>query len=104
MSKNKFVNIPPSVLALTQLARLRVTNNPVMPHCFFWFAMRTDRRVRGEKREGERSGGQAGERLAVDDRHNSPELALEHHLFCPLTLIFIDRSRTRCRTIGSKKM
>ena len=103
MSKNKFVNIPPSVLALTQLVRLRVNNNPVMPHSFL-VAMRTDRRVRGEKREGERSGGQAGERLALDDRHNSPELALEHHLFCPLTLIFIDRSRTRCRTIGSKKM
>jgi hypothetical protein len=35
MSKNKFVNIPPSVLALTQLVRLRVNNNPVMPHSFF---------------------------------------------------------------------
>lgn len=32
MSKNRFVNIPPSVLKLTQLARLRVTNNPV---CLF---------------------------------------------------------------------
>jgi hypothetical protein len=30
MSKNRFVNIPPCVLALTQLQRLRVTNNPVL--------------------------------------------------------------------------
>jgi|NorSeaMetagenome_1021524.scaffolds.fasta_scaffold37758_2 hypothetical protein len=57
MSKNKFVNIPPSVLALTQLARLRVTNNPVILS-FFWL-FHIDRGCEREKwgqrgREGDR--------------------------------------------------
>jgi hypothetical protein len=102
MSKNKFVNIPPSVLALTQLARLRVTNNPVMPHCFFWFAMRTDRSAGGEKRERKERGA-GGERLAVDDRHR-PRVSPGAPNLLSSDADFIDRSPTRCRTIGSKKM
>ena len=54
MSKNKFVNIPPSVLALTQLARLRVTNNPVIPSRF-WLFPNTQREEEGKGVSGPES-------------------------------------------------
>ena len=67
MSKNKFVNIPPSVLALTQLARLRVTNNPVMPYSFFGLpCVHTEGCGRGREREQvKRVGGERDSQLTT---------------------------------------